>query len=930
MNEVLRLQIQSQLDNAQSYDIIQLPPELDFPLIISKPCTVMGHETIIDTTEEDVDYIIRVLADDVTLSDIILKNKPDKNGIYAKTSNSSLERISINNCDVGIFIEKSSEVDLIELKTFYSKTGIRIKDCKNLELNACSAYGNSMGLDIIGTSPIAGSVDSYQGFGLNVEETDISPLIDGEEYEFKIDGMVFSFKATNDMTYNDIIAAINNIIGFNPTYNAEFFNGDIIIKTQASTLKIETVSSMLSLINSLLAPLLSPINNKTYSFIRFGLNVEETDISPITRGTVYTFGLDGNEIQFFSSETDGTTYGELANVINSALLNKVKFNNIIPGDTSLTNFGLKINGLLDSSPLIRDVEYEIEVEKEKFNFLFNKLFDEHGIEIILPITYQDFIDEINKLSEFTSKFEFLFLNKNILIKSKNNYFCEFKNNDIYITKNAPSIILTDGTRFSRLFITLGKLPQSSNFVTESYQFFGLNILSETNLVNSNYFITINNIEYKFAIPANTTYNQLVDILNANTSFKSKYIASIENNDIKVLTNLTSISIERPKPNLFDILNTTIKEAVIGLEINRTDRSHHIDIIGSLFYENGIGIRLTNVNNITLTGETKIFSNTNIGLWQLPNSYNVKFRGEIYDNTNYGIRNTDKSGGTHDIDAMDSWWGDRSGPGMFGAGEGDKISANILFKPTRQNGTVPDLSYPKTRQFILSALGYPIVKVELTDQQIQECIDKAIFKFMQYRTPEREQRYITTHSGSGMVKLPLDLPKEEIIEVTYSPNADIFAQLSGSGESFYLTFYMQNTGGTFLSDFYVAMAYKETMEQTLGIWPSYELLSGKDVDGSNCDYIRLSPKPSTSLKLGILFSRPMTEDEADQQEWIHKYSLAWAKEILGRVRSKYGSVPGPSGEMQLDGATLLSEAQQEKEKLETEIINISEPLGFIVG
>jgi len=202
--------------------------------------------------------------------------------------------------------------------------------------------------------------------------------------------------------------------------------------------------------------------------------------------------------------------------------------------------------------------------------------------------------------------------------------------------------------------------------------------------------------------------------------------------------------------------------------------------------------------------------------------------------------------------------------------------------------------------------------------------------MQYRTPEREQRYITTNSGSGMIKLPLDMPKEEIIEVTYSPNADIFAQLSGSGESFYLTYYMQNSGGTFLSDFYVAMAYKETMEQTLGIWPSYELLSGKDVDGSNYDYIRLSPKPTTSLKLGILFSRPMTEGEADQQEWIHKYSLAWAKEILGRVRSKYGSVPGPSGEMQLDGATLLSEAQQEKEKLETEIISISEPLGFIVG
>jgi len=833
MNEILKLEIQNKLDTAQPYDIIQLPNELDFPLIISKPCTIMGHDTIIDTSQEDVDYVIKVLSDNVTLSDITIKNKIDNNGIYIKTNNSSIERINITECDICIFIEKSNNIDLIELKALNSNTGIRIKDSKNLELNACSSYNNSIGVDIIGSSSILGNVDSYQGFGLNINLNDISPLIEDEEYEFKIDGMFFSFKATYHMTYEQIILAINNMIGFNPTYNAEFYNNDIIIKTQLQSLNIENTSNTLSLINTLNIPLKNPVNNINYSYARFGLNVDGNSISPIIKGTIYTFVLDGSEIQFFSNENDGTTYNELITIISN-----------------------KINSL--------------------------------------------------------------------------GYIIEFKNNDIYISKIAPSVILTNGTRFGRLFTILNTIPSNSIFVIESYQLLGLNILQENLLdINSGkYSLSINNIEYNFNITETTTYLQLIDILNI--SFGNKYIASIENNDIKILTNSPFILIEKPKFNFFETLSATPLEAIIGIEENRTDRSHHINIIGSLIYENQIGARLTNVNDIIFVGETKIFSNTNIGLWQLPNSYNTKFRGEIYNNTNYGIRNTDKLGGIHDIDAMDSWWGDRTGPGMFGPGEGDKISANVLFKPARQNGTVPDLSYPKTRQFILNALGYPIVKVELTDEQILECIDKAIFKFMQYRTPEREQRYVEVRGGGNMVKLPLDLPKEEIIEVTYSPNADIFAQLSGSGESFYLTYYMQNTGGTFLSDFYVAMAYKETMEQTLGIWPSYELLSGKDVDGSNCDYIRLSPRPTTGLKLGILFSRPMAEDEADQQEWIHKYSLAWAKEILGRVRSKYGSVPGPSGEMSLDGATLLSEAQQEKEKLEAEIINISEPLGFIVG
>ncbi len=544
MNETLRLQIQNQLDNAQSYDIVQLPAgELDFPIIISKPCTIVGQGTIFDTTQEDVDYIIRIETDGLTLSDIVLKNKSDKNGVYAKTSNSSIERISINGCDTGIFLEKGSDVDLIELKTFNSTTGIRIKDCKNMELNACSAYNNSIGLDVIGTSSIIGNVDSYQGFGLNVNETDVSMLVDDEEYEFKIDGMIFSFKAAGNMTYGDIVVAINNIIGFNPTYKAEFYNKDIIIKTQASTLKIEVASSASSLINSLSAPLISPTNNTTYSYVKFGLNVNATDSSPIVKGTIYTFGLDGSEVQFFSSETDGTTYAELAALI-----------------------GLKTPG----------------------------------------------------------------------------YTVEFKNNDIYITKNAPSVIVTEGTRFGRLFTTLGKLPQGSNFVVESHQLFGLSIAptTQTNLGAGDYFLTVNNTEYKFTLPDNTTYQQLVDIINANTSFRSKYIASVST-DVKILTNTTYISIEKPKLNLFQVLGVIPKEAIVGLEINRTDRSHHIDIVGSLFYENGIGVRLTNVNDVTLTGETKIFSNTNIVLWQMPNSYNVKFRGEIYNNANYGIRNTDR-------------------------------------------------------------------------------------------------------------------------------------------------------------------------------------------------------------------------------------------------------------------------------------------------
>jgi hypothetical protein len=51
-----------------------------------------------------------------------------------------------------------------------------------------------------------------------------------------------------------------------------------------------------------------------------------------------------------------------------------------------------------------------------------------------------------------------------------------------------------------------------------------------------------------------------------------------------------------------------------------------------------------------------------------------------------------------------------------------------------------------------------------------------------------------------------------------------------------------------------------------------------------------------------------------KQWIRKYTLALAKELLGNIRSKYGSIPIPGADVNLDGDTLRSEAASEKENL----------------
>ena len=53
-----------------------------------------------------------------------------------------------------------------------------------------------------------------------------------------------------------------------------------------------------------------------------------------------------------------------------------------------------------------------------------------------------------------------------------------------------------------------------------------------------------------------------------------------------------------------------------------------------------------------------------------------------------------------------------------------------------------------------------------------------------------------------------------------------------------------------------------------------------------------------------------------KQWIRRYTLALAKEMLGSIRGKYQSLPIPGETTTLDYSRLLSEASAEKEALIT--------------
>ena len=55
-----------------------------------------------------------------------------------------------------------------------------------------------------------------------------------------------------------------------------------------------------------------------------------------------------------------------------------------------------------------------------------------------------------------------------------------------------------------------------------------------------------------------------------------------------------------------------------------------------------------------------------------------------------------------------------------------------------------------------------------------------------------------------------------------------------------------------------------------------------------------------------------------KQWIFKYTLALAKEVLGNIRSKYNTIPIPGAEITLNGTDLVAQGQTEKEALITQL------------
>jgi hypothetical protein len=236
---------------------------------------------------------------------------------------------------------------------------------------------------------------------------------------------------------------------------------------------------------------------------------------------------------------------------------------------------------------------------------------------------------------------------------------------------------------------------------------------------------------------------------------------------------------------------------------------------------------------------------------------------------------------------------------------------------------------KIKTWMLFRLGHPVVKLEIASSWLDIAIDIAVSNFAQW-VPNGEKVCVFQATASVNEYNLLDILPEyiSIKEVIYSPSMTDALITNFLGGSMATDFQYGGGQASFFQGIYTSMAdfaiwnmYQEQYRRTIGREGQARIVGNQ---------LFLSPVPSQNVHVGILYYSMLLDEDVRRDEWIREWALTELKLALGSVRRKYGTLPGPTGDVTLDGADLVSEAREDQKDLRERLKEYMEPGAMITG
>lgn len=236
-------------------------------------------------------------------------------------------------------------------------------------------------------------------------------------------------------------------------------------------------------------------------------------------------------------------------------------------------------------------------------------------------------------------------------------------------------------------------------------------------------------------------------------------------------------------------------------------------------------------------------------------------------------------------------------------------------------------------FIQKKLGAGVVGVELTTDQIDDAIEDAKMEF-QALIGQAKQHTLTLGGSGGAYNMPADCL--DVVEVRFDINeSSLFDQFDWAGvELGPLNFgmygaYRMDGGGVGGGYSYLVQALqnrelaKDVLSLQRGWYWSYEQkklhIFPADGEIGTSAWTRY-----LVTEVDVTLLRPY------EYKLLRRYALAEAMETLGNIRTKYASLPSATGDMSLNGDTMMANAETMKDLLLEKMRRRRKPDGFLVG
>lgn len=250
----------------------------------------------------------------------------------------------------------------------------------------------------------------------------------------------------------------------------------------------------------------------------------------------------------------------------------------------------------------------------------------------------------------------------------------------------------------------------------------------------------------------------------------------------------------------------------------------------------------------------------------------------------------------------------------------KLSASAL--PVNYNDAYwLSPNFDNLRAYILYSLGYPVVRIELVDQQLNVAIHDAISKFMKYGYGLIDINMVEVNlDQNGEAPLPPEIISPSLIKDVLFISRSLDTQMATDilGEAAVYGF----VNGTYdffsLSDYSFDLAkyvlWRKNLDEAtdiLGLKKSWEVFNGK---------LKVFPvrQVNSYPQAGILYGKFLTQAEFETDDWVRAYATEKARYILGTIRGKFSNFAAPGGQGSIDGEQLKADATVKMQELIEEL------------